>query len=182
MGVAYRYFDLRMNVAPLFPERKLAVDLWIETIRWWIDPTIRLRFVESQDGVWFIAAAESSMPETNLALFKLLPRSANYERFKKGHGGEAYIRFGIYQERYAKDAKDDAQCDCGHIREDHDDTGTCLYEECDCTRFKSFQITFLRKKKAVTDIRFLDEEEVRDDSLAWNCLYVNRYADQEQRQ
>ena len=33
------------------------------------------------------------------------------------------------------------------------------------------------KKKTVTDIKFLPESEVKDDPLTWNCLYINKYKD-----
>jgi len=33
----------------------------------------------------------------------------------------------------------------------------------------------LKKKKPVTDIKILDEAEIKDDALAWNCFSVNKY-------
>ncbi len=181
LGVAYRYYDLRMNVAPLFPDRRVAAAIWNDTLHWWVDPTVRLRFVESNDDIWFIVAAESRRPDTNMAFFKVLPRSENYERFKKGHDGEAYIRLGVYMKKYRDDVKDDALCDCRHEKQDHDegDSSECLYEDCQCKKFESFQITLLKKKKVITDIRFLSEDEVRDDALTWNCLYTYKYRAQE---
>ena len=74
--------------------------------------------------------------------------------------------------------KGDALCNCGHEKEDHDDEDErhdCLYEDCNCVKFESFQVNLLKKKKTVTDIAFLDESEVKDDSLAWNCLNTNKY-------
>ncbi len=178
LGVAYRYYDLRMNVTPLFSGRKEAVELWRGSIRWWIDPTIRVRFVETGDKYWFIMGADSSRPESNISFFKVLPKSEHYERFKKGHGGEAYLRLGMFAKKFKNDVKDDAICNCGHIKEDHHadkDNDECLYEDCDCKKFESFQVTLLKKKKTITDIKFLQEDEVKDDPLAWNCLYVNKY-------
>ena len=171
-----------MNVAPLFIERKNAVNLWHETVHWWLDPTIKIRFVETGDDYWFVLGAESKKPETNLAFFKLLPKSENYQRFKKGHEGEAYLRFGTYAKQFKADVKDDAICNCGHLAEDHDDSkdnDECLYEDCNCKKFESFQVTFLKRKKTITDIKFLNEEKVKDDPLAWNCLYVNKYKPKE---
>jgi len=178
LGIAYRYFDLRMNVAPLFADRKNATNLWHSTIHWWVDPTIKIRFVETDENYWFAMGADSKKPESNLSFFKLLPISENYKRFKKGHGGEAYLRFGVYTKQFKNDVKDDAVCNCGHLMEDHDDSkesDECLYEECSCKKFESFQVTLLKRKKTVTDIKFLKENEVKDDPLAWNCLYINKY-------
>lgn len=176
LGVAYRYYDFRMNVVPLFPERSEAVEMWMRNIRKWVNSTIRLRFVEIHDDVWFIVAAESKLPDSNRALFKVLPRSANYERFKKWYGGEAYIRLGIYQKKYGGEVRDNAVCNCKHTHGDHDEEEgySCLYEECECKGFESFLVTLLRNKKTITDIKFLSEGDVGDDPLAWNCLYVNR--------
>ena len=50
---------------------------------------------------------------------------------------------------------------------------------CNCKKFESFQVNLLKKKKIVTDIAFLDEKDIKDDSLAWNCLNVNKYSKKE---
>lgn len=178
LGVAYRYFDLRMNVVPLFSEQKKAMEIWREIIHWWHDHSIKIRFVETGNKYWFVMGAESQRSETNKSFFKILSKSEHYERFKKGHGGEAYLRLGTYSKKYKNEVKDDAVCDCGHIKEDHEDEknhDACLFEDCNCRKFESFQVNLLKKKKTVTDIKFLQEDEVKDDPLTWNCLYVNKY-------
>ncbi len=190
VGIAYRYFDLRMNVAPLFEDKGRATEMWRETIHWWPDHAIRLRFVEEDGGggddggntgpkkYWFILGADSLRMDTNRAFYKLLDVSPSYERFKKGHGGEAYLRLGVFTKKFKGDVKEDAVCECGHEMYDHgEDTPAedCLYEDCDCKRFESFEVNLLWKKKTVTDIRFLNESEARDDALAWNCLQRNKY-------
>ncbi len=178
LGVAYRYYDLRMNVVPLFSERKEAANLWNNIINWWVDPSIRIRFVESGDKYWFIMDSESKHPDTNKSFYKILQHSENYERFKKGHDGEAYLRLGVYSKKYFKDVKGGDVYNCGHEQQDHDDEdvdGECLYEDCECKKFESFQVNLLKKKKTVTDIKFLTEDEVKEDPLAWNCLNANKY-------
>jgi len=55
----------------------------------------------------------------------------------------------------------------------------CLYEDCPCTKFESFQVNLLKKKKTITDIKFLQEDQVKDDPLTWNCLYTNKYKNSE---
>ena len=184
LGVAYRYYDLRMNVVPLFAERGEAAGVWNGVVRFWADPGIRVRFVESgRDKYWFILAAESSKPGSNRWFYKMLARSDNYERFKAGHEGEAYLRLGIYSKMHFDDVKDDAVCNCGHEKDDHDDyeeegggrLHDCMEDGCGCGRFESFQVTLLRNKKTVTDILFLDEDSARDDAVAWNCLSANEY-------
>ena len=178
LGVAYRYYDLRMNVVPLFSNRKEATALWHNTLNWWVDPSIKIRFVEIDDQYWFIMGAESQKPDSNMSFFRVLPRSENYERFKKGHGGEAYLRLGIYSEQTLMNAKKSALCNCGHTAEDHDegDNDVCLYNVCKCKMFSSFQVNLLKRKKTITDITFLDEKNIKNDPLAWNCLYVNKYS------
>jgi len=182
LGVAYRFFDLRMNIVPLFSDRKTAVKIWMDNIRPWVDPSIKLRFVEVGDDYWFVMGSETKKPEKNISFFKVLPKSENYERFKKGHDGEAYLRLGTYTRKSIKDVKDDAICDCGHYKEDHDDSENndeCLYEDCACKKFDTFQVNLLKKKKVITDIKFLKEEDVKDDPLAWNCLYLHKYKENE---
>jgi len=178
LGVAYRYFDLRMNVVPLFSERKYATEIWNGTINWWDDHSIKIRFVEIGDDYWFVMGSDSKRPDTNNSFFKVLQKSENYERFKKGHNGEAYLRLGVYTKKSKKDAKGEAVCDCGHEKDDHeegDKSDDCLYEDCDCTKFSSFQLNLLKRKKTVTDIKFLQEDEIKDDPLTWNCLYIHKY-------
>ena len=177
LGVAYRYYDLRMNVVPLFSERKQATNLWNETIHWWPDHDIKLRFVETGDKYWFILGAVSKKPESNKSLFKILSKSEHYERFKNGHGGEAYLRLGVYAILHKKNAKDDTVCNCKHRLDDHEEgnSAACLVEECGCKNFESFQVNLLKKTKTVTDIKFLQEDQVKEDPLTWNCLYANKY-------
>ena len=179
IGIAYRYYDLRMNLIPLFDDFKKAQAFWRETIKWWNDHSIKIRFVETGDTYWFIMGAESRKTEDNRFLFKVLPKSSHYDRFKKGQEGTAYLRLGTYSKKLKKDVKDDAKCNCGHIKEDHEegkDDDSCLFEECDCKKFETFQINMLKKKKTVADIKFLTETEIKDDVLAWNCFSVNKYA------
>lgn len=182
-GIAYRYYDLRMNVAPLVSDNKLLMRVWHDTIYWWLDHTIKMRFVESSDDdtYWFIMGAQTKKPSSNLSFYKVLSMSPNYDRFKKGHDGEAYLRLGVYAKQTLADAKKGALCNCGHEARDHDenDNDACLYKVCDCKRFTSFQVTLSRRKKTVSDIAFIqesDEDAVRDDPLVWNCLYAHKYS------
>ena len=103
IGVAYRYYDLRMNVVPLFSDFKKAAEFWRETMHWWIDHSIKIRFVEIENDYWFIMGSDSKRVENNSSLFKILPKSNYYERFKKGHDGEAYLRLGVYTKKYKKE-------------------------------------------------------------------------------
>ena len=179
-GIAYRYFDLRMNLVPLFDDFKKAQAFWRETIKWWNDHSIKVRFVETGDTYWFVMGAESRETKNNRFLFKVLPKSSHYDRFKKGQEGTAYLRLGTYAKKFKKDVKDDAKCNCGHIKEDHEegkDDASCLFEDCDCKKFETFQVNLLKKKKTVTDIKFLSEAEIKDDVLAWNCFSINKYAE-----
>ena len=91
----------------MFPERKPAANLWIETVKWWIDHTIKIRFVESGDEYWFVMSAESKKADTNMNFFKVMPKSENYERFKKGHDGSAFLRFGVYTKKSFNEVKKD---------------------------------------------------------------------------
>ena len=180
IGVAYRYYEIRMNVVPLFSDLKEAQIFWRETVHWWNDHSIKIRFVETGDTYWFIMGGESRNAKDNRFLFKVLPKSANYDRFKKGHEGTAYLRLGTHTIKFKKDVKNDSKCNCGHIKEDHeegDDSDACLFEDCDCEKFETFQVNLLKKKKTVTNIKFLTEAEVKDDVLAWNCFSVNKYAE-----
>ena len=180
IGIAYRYYDQRMNLIPLFDDFKKSQAFWRETIKWWNDHSIKIRFVETGDTYWFIMGAESRKTEDNRFLFKVLPKSSHYDRFKKGQEGTAYLRLGTYSKKFKKDVKDDAKCNCGHIKEDHEEgkgNDSCLFEDCDCRKFETFQINMLKKKKTVTDIKFLTEAEIKDDVLAWNCFSVNKYAE-----
>ena len=180
VGVAYRYYDLRMNLVPLFNNFKVARLFWLETIKWWNDHSIKIRFVETGDTYWFIMGAESRKVQNNRFLFKVLPKSPHYDRFKKGQEGTAYLRLGTYSKKFKKDVRDDAKCNCGHIKEDHEEgegNDSCLFEDCDCKKFETFQINMLKKKKTVTDIKFLTEAEIKDDALSWNCFSVNKYAE-----
>ena len=178
VGVAYRYYDLRMNVVPLFTDKKEPNSLWYDVIHWWPDPSVRIRFLETGDKYWFIMGSDSRKPDSNMAFFKELAKSGNYERFKRGHDGTAYLRLGVYTVRTLADAKKGTVCGCGHEAQDHDegDGDACLFIGCGCKRFSSSEVTLLKKKKTVTDIAFLSDNEIKDDPLVWNCLYTNKIA------
>jgi len=51
---------------------------------------------------------------------------------------------------------------------------------CDCKKFASFQVNLSKRNKTITDILYLDEKDVKDDPLAWNCLNKNKYSKSEQ--
>ena len=172
MGVAYRYFDLRMNVVLLFPDRKGSLRLWRDVPHWWFDSSIRIRFVEDGPRYWFVMDADSRRPDSNMSFFMVLPHSPNYDRFKAGVGDAAYLRFGEYSTRTLSDVKDSDKCDCGHAAGDHDyePNSVCLYDDCDCTKFILTQVYLLRQKKTVADLKFLDKADIQDDPLAWNCI------------
>lgn len=178
IGIAYRYFDLRMNVVPLFSDQKESLGLWQDIIHWWVDSSIKIRFVETGDDYWFIMGSDSQKPDTNKSFYKILKKSEHYERFKKGHDGEAYLRFGVYTKKTLADSKKNEPCDCSHEAVDHDegDGDVCLYNTCDCKKFSTFQVNLSKRKKTITDIKFLDEADVKDDVLAWNCLNTNKYS------
>ena len=139
IGVGYRFYDLRMNVFPIFSDKKQANKIWESVIKWWIDPSIKIRFVEVDDDYWFVMGGDTPFPESNKSFFKTLKKSEHYERFKKGHNGEAYLRMGVYREKN-----------------------------------ESSPVELFKKKKLVTDIKFLQESQVKDDDLVWNGLYHNR--------
>ena len=183
-GIAYRYYDLRMNVVPLLADMKQSQKAWFDIIYWWIDHSIKIRFVESLDKYWFIMGADSRKPSTNTIFFKILQRSEHYERFKKGYGGEAYLRLGTYTKKSLVDVKGRAMCGCKHEARDHDegDNDVCLFEDCKCTGFSSFQVNLSKRKKTVTNITFLDENDedlIKEDPLVWNCLNKYKYSNLE---
>jgi len=181
-GIAYRYYDLRMNVVPLLTDLKQSLEMWRKTVHWWVDPTIKMRFVESGEDYWFIMGAESKRPESNIFFYKVLKISDNYKRFKKGHDGQASLRLGAYTDKYLKDSKEGDLCNCGHEAIDHDeeDEDSCLYKACNCKKFHTFQVRLSKRKKTVSDIVFISEDNedaVRGDPLVWNCLYTNKYSE-----
>ena len=87
LGIAYRYFDVRMNIVLMFSERKPASSLWFDTIHAWNDHTIKIRFVETGADYWFVIGADTRIPETNKYVFVVLPRSEDYKKYKIGDRG-----------------------------------------------------------------------------------------------
>ena len=177
MGIAYRYFDLRMNIVPLFHNRKVALKMWQDVIHWWQDASIRVRFIEYPDQYRFVMGAESQRPDSNVSFYKILDKSPHYERFKRGYGEAAYLRFGEYSTRRLHEVKDSDICNCSHPAGDHaddEDSTECLEEGCGCTEFIQTQVYMLKRKKTISDIVFLDYADVRDDPLAWNCVNSNK--------
>ena len=88
---------------------------------------------------------------------------------------------GFCPDKPLSDVKKNAMCNCNHEAQDHDegDNDVCLFNDCDCKKFSSFQVNLLKRKKTITDIKFLEEKDVKDDVLAWNCINVNKYSKSE---
>jgi hypothetical protein len=144
VGVGYRYHDVYMNVFPLFEKKIPAFKLWKETIEWWPDDVIKLRFVEQGDDYWFILYGGSKYTNDNTGFVKKMPVSENYKRFKSGYEKKAILRFGIY--------KKDGKSGNGN----------------------KFDLELLKKSKSVYDIVFVKFEELVPNSVEWMCIEENK--------
>ncbi len=176
LGIAYRYFDLRMNIVLLFSDKNITSSIWNETVSWWIDNLIKIRFLEIKNKYWFIMSGCSRYEKANKSFYKILLKSKHYERFKYGCNCEAYLRFGTYCIKYKNDVKYDDICDCGHTMNVHninDKKINSCTKNCNCKKFITFQITLLKKKKVINNIKFLKNNEIKKDSVVWNCFYIN---------
>ena len=80
--------------------------------------------------------------------------------------------------------KKDQKCECEREKEDHEEEGDniCMIEGCSCKKFESYHVILLKTirelKKTVVDIKFMTEDEVKDDPLTWNCLNRHQYSEQ----
>lgn len=145
IGVGYRYYDIYMNVIPLFSDKMFAYKLWKKTIEWWPDDEIKLRFVEQSDGYWLIIYGGSTYKGDNTGFVKNVPVvSENYKRFKVGYEKKAILRFGIYKEK--------------------------LNQEGD----NNYDLEILKKSKSIYDIAFLKYDELSPDSIEWRCIEENK--------
>lgn len=146
LGIGYRYHDVYMNVFPIFENKKYASKLWDETIRWWPDDEIRLRFVEGglQNNYWFILYNTAQHMDENTGYAKKLQLSDNFHRFKVGYEKQVILRFGIYNEKPKKDKKDKDK--------------------------KSFNLELLKKHKNVYDIQFINFSNLSEHSIEMECI------------
>ena len=145
IGVGYRYYDIYMNVFPIFENKMYAFKLWNKTIDWWSDDQIKLRFIEGASNYWFILYGGSKYKNDNTGFVKNVPISENYLRFKEGYEQKAIVRFGIYKEN--KKRKDDDE---------------------------KFDLELLKKSKSVYDIKFLQYYDLTSESIEWKCIQSNR--------
>lgn len=145
IGVGYRYYDIYMNVFPIFENKMYAFKLWNKTVDWWSDDQIRLRFVEDVTNYWFILYGGSKYKNDNTGFVKNVPISENYMRFKEGYEQKAIIRFGIYKLKTKR--KDDDE---------------------------EFDLELLKKSKSAYDIKFLQYSDLTSDSIEWRCIRENR--------
>lgn len=95
IGVGYDYHDVRMNVLPLFEDKKYATELWKSTFETLEGNQIRIRFVEHETNYWLIVYANDS--RRNIDLVKNVPMSDNYLKFKDGFVDKVILRFAIYK-------------------------------------------------------------------------------------
>jgi|SRR6476661_4340221 hypothetical protein len=106
VGVGYRYYDVYMNIFPIFIDKMYAFKLWKRTINWWPDDQIKIRFVEINDTYWFILYGGSDYKDDNTGFAKNISISENYERFKSGYENKAILRFGVYKQSEDSDKFD----------------------------------------------------------------------------
>jgi len=174
LGLAYRYFDVKMNVVILLSNLNDGKSIWNEIINPWQNNSIKIRFVERQNQYLFIMYGYDNFNNTT-TFYKILPRSSNYDRFKLNCNNEAYVRLGIYTQKYQSESKFDDVCNCSHTLKTHDyNNGTCRSFSCICKKFITFQIVLLKKKKTITNIKFLKtHDDIKNDPVVWNCFYVN---------
>jgi hypothetical protein len=140
VGVGYRYYDIYMNVFPLFEDKKYAFKLWKKTIDWWPDDQIKLRFVEEDSNYWFILYGGSEYKDDNTGFIKNVPSSKNYQRFKEGYEKKAILRFGIYKKRNKEGDEE------------------------------KYNLELLKKSKLVYDIKFLQYSDIPIESIEWQCI------------
>jgi hypothetical protein len=144
IGVGYRYYDIVMNIFPIFEDRMYAFKLWKKTIEWWPDDEIKLRFIEQDSNYWFILYGGSEYTNNNTGFVKNIPLSENYLRFKEGFEQEAILRFGIYKENKNRQ-KDDEE---------------------------KFALELLKKSKSIYNINFLEYSDLTTSSIEWECIKV----------
>jgi hypothetical protein len=135
-----------MNVFPIFEDKRYASKLWDETIRWWPDDEIRLRFVERglENNYWFILYNTAQHMDENTGFTKKLQLSENFHRFKVGYEKQVILRFGIYNEKPKKEGKDKDK--------------------------KNFGLELLKKHKTVYDIQFMDFSNLSEHSIEMECI------------
>jgi hypothetical protein len=146
IGVGYRYYDIYMNVFPMFEDRMYAFKLWKKTIEWWSDDQIKLRFIEGDSNYWFILYGGSEYKDDNTGFVKNVPISENYQRFKEGCENKAILRFGIYKENIKNKKAND----------------------------EKFALELLKKSKSVYDLKFLQYSDLEFDSIEWDCICRNK--------
>jgi hypothetical protein len=147
-GVGYRYYDIYMNVFPIFEDKTYAFKLWKKTINWWPDDEIKLRFIENGDEYWFILYGSSLFEKENMGFVKNMLISENYQRFKVGYEKKVILRFGIYREktkRIGAGAQDD-----------------------------NFTLELLKKSKLVYDIKFFQYSDLPNSSIERQCIQYYR--------
>ncbi|MGH9992130.1 MAG: hypothetical protein ACREAZ_05730 [Nitrososphaera sp.] len=149
VGVGYRYHDVYMNVFPLFEDKMFAFRLWKNTVEWWPDDKIKLRFVEDGGHYWFVLYGGSSYSRDNTGFVRRMPVSENYERFKAGYEKKAILRFGIYRKNGKKKKGDGS----------------------------NFDLEILKKSKSVYDIAFVRYSQLTPGSVEWKCIQENSHDD-----
>ena len=148
IGVGYRYYDIYMNVFPMFEDRMYAFKLWKKTVEWWPDDQIKLRFIEEDGNYWFILYGGSCYKNDNTGFVKNVPISENYQRFKESCENKATLRFGIYKVNAKRKKKDNDG--------------------------ENFFLELLKKSKSVYDIKFLKYSDLAFDSIERDCICKNR--------
>ena len=106
LGVGYRYYEIRMTVTPLFSDLKKAQIFWRETVHWWNDHSIKIRFVETGDTYWFIMGAESRHRLKIIDFFsKFFQNPLTMSALKKGMKAAHIYDWVRIQKKFKEDVK-----------------------------------------------------------------------------
>ena len=159
-GIGYRYTDIVMNILILYTDRKIAIKIWNESINWWPDDQIILRFIEDREDYWFIIyqRGKNLLSKENVGFFKKNPITQNYLRFKKNFDQKTILRFALYKS-VEKKVTD---------RNDKDEN-----KEDESSNKPTFEINIFKRMKTVYDVKFLKLDELEENSVELNLINNN---------
>ncbi len=130
LGLGY-IFDKRVwNVFPVFGDYFEAQKLWNNLVEPVEERSLKMRFIEHQDGYKFMLFTEPfSQKDATFAFYRRLNISGNYRAFKSGFKDQVVFRFGILD--------------------------------------SESRPNYLSKSKVVTNVKFLNQESLQENSIEW---------------
>ena len=95
LGLGYHLYDVRPVVFILLDQRRKVASTWNNTLKYFPDDEIKVRFIERGERYEFVLYCHSRILQGTWVFFKSLNNSVHYRQFKEDYDGAAILKLAL---------------------------------------------------------------------------------------